>query len=153
MPRVLFAMARDGLLFRPLSNMSDRQSPVIATLASGVVAGITNFKRDYNIIFLIAFFNYLILLRPSATTLIKWLQNFISIFNFSYFFAAIMALLFDLKSLVDMMSIGTLFAYTLVAICILILRYRSSQVCMLAPHLLLLIISSSVSIYYYSDPK
>lgn len=74
LPRILYAMAQDGLIFRWLGNVNQRfKTPLIATLLSG-------------------------------------------------FFAAVLAMIFDIAQLADMMSIGTLLAYSLVAISVLILR-------------------------------
>lgn len=104
MPRVLFAMARDGLLFKPLCKVTKKGSPAIATIASGVVAG-TDVAAIRRV------FMHMIRLVDFSSRHVSRLSP-----------AAIMALLFDLNALVDLMSIGTLFAYTLVALCILILR-------------------------------
>uniref|UniRef100_A0A8C6UNS2 Cationic amino acid transporter C-terminal domain-containing protein n=1 Tax=Neogobius melanostomus TaxID=47308 RepID=A0A8C6UNS2_9GOBI len=93
MPRVIWAMAEDGLLFKCLAKINPRtKTPLTATIASGVVRK-----------------------TPIVATMVAGLLS------------AVMAFLFDLKDLVDLMSIGTLLAYTLVAACVLVLRYQPDQ--------------------------
>jgi len=80
LPRGVYAMAQDGLVFRWLGHVNKwTDTPLLATLISG-------------------------------------------------FLVALSALLFDLNSLIEMMSIGTLMAYTLVAISVLVLHYQREQV-------------------------
>lgn len=75
MPRVVYAMANDGLLFKQLSYVTPRfKTPLLACILTG-------------------------------------------------FLSALLCLVFDLSQLVDMMSYGTLLAYSLVSICTLVLRY------------------------------
>ncbi|XP_036369481.1 high affinity cationic amino acid transporter 1-like [Octopus sinensis] len=78
LPRVVYAMAEDKVIFSVFSNVSEKfKTPVLATLIAGLFSGLT-------------------------------------------------ALIFDLTELVNMMSIGTLLAYTFVAKCVVILRYKKT---------------------------
>ncbi|CAG2102997.1 unnamed protein product [Medioppia subpectinata] len=75
LPRVLYSMGSDGVIFRFMAIVHPRfKTPIYATLLSGILA-------------------------------------------------SVMAAIFDLDQLTDMMSIGTLLAYTLVAESIVIIRY------------------------------
>ncbi|CAH1772292.1 unnamed protein product [Owenia fusiformis] len=81
MPRIVYAMASDGLLFRSLAKIHPKtQTPIIAIFVFG-------------------------------------------------FLAAILAFLFEIDTLVEFLSIGTLLAFTIVAISIIILRYQPITKC------------------------
>ncbi|XP_031564425.1 cationic amino acid transporter 2-like isoform X3 [Actinia tenebrosa] len=76
LPRLLYAMASDGLIFKFFAYISKKtEVPLVGTLFSGALSGI-------------------------------------------------LAMLFELQELVEMMSIGTLQAYTIVSTCVLVLRYQ-----------------------------
>ncbi|CAH1971139.1 unnamed protein product [Acanthoscelides obtectus] len=99
LPRVIFAMAEDSMVFRFLGHVHSRfQTPFIGTLLAGLFTGL-------------------------------------------------MAALFELKQLVNMMSIGTLLAYTIVAASVLILRYSVEY----RPRYLLLQTSDSEDEIYSED--
>ncbi|RUS78576.1 hypothetical protein EGW08_013644 [Elysia chlorotica] len=77
LPRILYAMGSDGVIFRFLGAIHPRfHTPVLGTAISGSIAGT-------------------------------------------------MAMLFNLEELVEMMSIGTLLAYALVSVAVLLLRYET----------------------------
>nr|CAD7400863.1 unnamed protein product [Timema cristinae] len=77
LPRIIYAMATDGLLFKFLGLVHPTfQTPLVGTLIAGTFTGL-------------------------------------------------MSALFELEQLVNMMSIGTLIAYTIVAACVLLLRYKA----------------------------
>lgn len=79
LPRIIYAMASDGLIFRFLGSVSSRfHTPVIGTILAGILTGS-------------------------------------------------MGALFELSQLVNMMSIGTLMAYTVVAASVLLLRYTEND--------------------------
>ena len=74
-PRVIYSMAADGMLFRYFANVhKEKKVPIAAALASGV-------------------------------------------------FVSLLALFLDIAQLVEMLSIGTLIAYTLLAIAVVVSRY------------------------------
>ncbi|KAH8379409.1 hypothetical protein KR009_004702 [Drosophila setifemur] len=76
LPRIVFAMSNDGLLFRFLGDISEKyKTPFKGTMITGLLTGI-------------------------------------------------LAAIFNLSQLVNMMSIGTLLAYSMVASCVLMLRYE-----------------------------
>lgn len=75
LPRVVYAMANDGLIFEFLARINSRfKTPIYGTIIAGVMTGV-------------------------------------------------LSALFNLSQLVNMMSIGTLMAYSMVAACVMLLRF------------------------------
>lgn len=96
LPRVIYAMSSDGLIFEFLGRINPRfKTPMFGTLIAGLLTGIQlsrviSFGKDYRIFFAIV---------------------------------GLLAAIFNLTQLVNMMSIGTLLAYSIVAACVLLLRF------------------------------
>uniref|UniRef100_A0A915PIS6 Cationic amino acid transporter C-terminal domain-containing protein n=1 Tax=Setaria digitata TaxID=48799 RepID=A0A915PIS6_9BILA len=79
LPRCVYAMAEDGLIFKTFGQVSDKtQVPLNAVIVFGAIT-------------------------------------------------SVIAFLFDIETLVEFLSIGTLLAYTIVSACVIVLRYRPTS--------------------------
>ncbi|XP_057320389.1 high affinity cationic amino acid transporter 1-like isoform X2 [Microplitis mediator] len=79
LPRILYAMGKDGIIFKFFSRVNKRtKTPIVSTLCAGFLAGF-------------------------------------------------LSMIFNLSQLMDMLSVGTLLAYTMVSMCVIILRYQKTH--------------------------
>lgn len=96
LPRVIYAMSSDGLIFEFMGRINERfKTPIYGTLLAGTLTGN---------------FNQICKTKTKNSTFLC--KN-----------SGLLAAIFNLTQLVSMMSIGTLLAYSIVAACVLILRY------------------------------
>lgn len=101
LPRIIYAMSADGLIFEWMGKIDSRfKTPLMGTFSAGILTGL------YLVIF------------PSSSAIEISHEIIISL----SLILGVLAAIFEISQLVNMMSIGTLLAYSIVATCVLILR-------------------------------
>nr|CAI9697911.1 unnamed protein product [Rangifer tarandus platyrhynchus] len=111
MPSLIYTMAEDGLLFRVLTRIHVHTGTrVVATMSAANLTGLKKKKIETHTLTHIF---------PAVSHSLPHLVCALVL--------GLMALLFKYTDLVDLVSIGTLLVYSLVAFSILVLRYQPDQ--------------------------